>query len=96
MKNTIARKWIAVKKKMRSVVQTPDKDQRGTWAAHAGPRLHSNSSITDVTLERSNLERGGECQAEGDKQIDRVLVSAGHPPPTPPRGEALAWMNLRL
>lgn len=70
---------------MRSVVRTPDKDQRGSWATHAALRLHSNSSITDVTLERSNLEREGECQAEGDKQIDRVLVSAGHPPNPPMR-----------
>lgn len=70
-------------------------DLRRSWAAHTGLRLCSNSSITGVTLERSNLEREKERRAEGDKQKDRGSVSAGQPPtprPPPPEVEAVAWM----
>lgn len=60
--------------------------RRRSRAVHTGLRLCSNSSITGVTLERSNLEREGERWAEGDKQIDRGWVSAG---PTPHPQERL-------
>lgn len=56
------------------------RDHRRSWATHTALRLRSNSSITDVTLERSNLEREGERRAEGDKTEAGSQLDNPHPP----------------